>query len=291
MTPSEIESLGIVDARSRPPIKAFIEDRTYTNPSRTLADVRARGWTPTASMEQPDLAAFFQESRDAGIRKVGIPARAPNKWWGGKGNDLVFEARDDQPDTVFVYAAVDPSLPGAAESIAGLKQRGAKGIVFEPGICEEPTYLDDPIINPCYDACRAEEIPALIMGGGETGPDISFSDPRRIDTVAGRFPELAIVNVHGGWPYVQEAVGVAFRRKNVWMLPDVYFPGLPGEQDYVQAMKTFLQDRFLFATGYPFCPIAETLERILAFGVPDEILTKVLRDNAISLFDLEVSPT
>jgi predicted TIM-barrel fold metal-dependent hydrolase len=286
---SEAASLGIVDARARPPIEAFLEDRTYTNPARTMANVRARGWTPTVTMEEPTLDAFFAEAEDAGICQVGIPARAPNKWWGGKGNDLVFEARDQRPGTVFVYAAVDPSLAGAADTIAGLNERGAKGIVFEPGICEVPTYLDDPMINPCYEACQAAGLPALIMGGGETGPDISFSDPRRIDTVAGRFPDLTIVNVHGGWPYVQEAVGVAFRRQNVWMLPDVYFPGLPGEQDYLLAMQTYLQDRFLFATGYPFCPISETLDRVLAAGVPDDILTKVLRDNAVSLFELEVA--
>ena len=289
MRSSEVASLGIVDARARPPIQAFLEDRTYTNPTRTMANVRARGWTPTTTMEEPTLDAFFAESEAAGICQVGIPARAPNKWWGGKGNDLVFEARDQHPETVFVYAAVDPSLAGAADTIADLNERGAKGIVFEPGICEVPAYLDDQMISPCYEACQAVGLPALIMGGGEAGPDISFSDPRRIDTVAGRFPDLTIVNVHGGWPYVQEAVGIAFRRQNVWMLPDVYFPGLPGEQDYLLAMQTYLQDRFLFATGYPFCPIGQTLDRILASGVPDDILTKVLRDNAVSLFELEVA--
>ncbi len=130
------------------------------------------------------------------------------------------------------------------------------------------------------------DVPALIMGGGEAGPDLSFSDPARIDRVAIRFPELTIVNVHGGWPLAQAAVGVAFRRSNVWILPDVYFPGLPGEHDYVAAMKTFLADRFLFATGYPFCPISETIDRFAAFGLSDEILVKVFRDNAVRLFGL-----
>jgi hypothetical protein len=93
---SEAASLGIVDARARPPIEAFLEDRTYTNPARTMANVRARGWTPTVTMEEPTLDAFFAEAEDAGICQVGIPARAPNKWWGGKGNGLVFEARDQR---------------------------------------------------------------------------------------------------------------------------------------------------------------------------------------------------
>lgn len=278
---------GIVDARSRPPIPAFTQDRTYTNLERTLGNVRARGWTITPAMEQSDLDGYFAEVDAAGITMSGIPARFPNKWWGGRGNEPVFEAADANAGRFFPLAALDPVDPGAAESVAGLVERGAKGIVFEPGICDEPAYLDDPRIFPVYEACSGASVPALIMGGGEAGPDLSFADPVRFDRVAIQFPELTIVNVHGGWPLAQAAVGVAFRRSNVWMLPDVYFPGLPGEQDYVIAMKTFLQDRFLFATGYPFCPIQETIDRFLGFGLPDEVLGKVFRGNAVRLFGLD----
>ena len=279
--------MNLGDARSRPPIPAFIEDRTYTNLERTLGNVEARGWTPTPAMRRADLDGYLEETREAGITRSGIPARFPNGWWGGKGNDPVFEACSENADEFFPYAAVDPVAEAAAGSIAGLVMQGARGIVFEPGICDEPAYLDDARINPAYEACIAASVPALIMGGGEAGPDLSFADPVLIDRVAARFPELTIVNVHGGWPYTQAALGVAFRRSNVWMLPDVYFPGITGEQDYVKAIATFMQDRFLFATGYPFCPVQETIDRYLAFGLAEPVLRKVLRDNAVRLFALE----
>ena len=73
------------------------------------------------------------------------------------------------------------------------------------------------------------------------------------------------------------------------MLPDVYFPGLPGEADYVKGIATFLADRFLFATGYPFCPIQETIDRYLGFGLSDEVLHKIMRENALRLFRLDES--
>ncbi len=82
---------------------------------------------------------------------------------------------------------------------------------------------------------------------------------------------------------------MAFRRANVWMLPDVYFPGLPGEADNVKGTATFLQDRFLFATGYPFCPIQETIDRYLGFGLSDDVLAKVMRGNALRLLGLDGS--
>lgn len=276
--------MRIIDARARPPLPAFLPDRTYTNLRRTLANVRARGWVPTPSMAAPDLDGYRAECAAAGIVRAGIPARVPNRWWGGQGNEPVFQACADP--FYFAYAAVDPFLPGAAEGIAGLADRGARGIVLEPGIADEPSYVDDPSIDAVYEACQALEIPVLLMGGGETGPDLSFSDPVRFERVAVRFPRLTLVNVHGGWPHAQAALGVAFRRANVWLLPDVYFPGLPGETDYVLAMRTFLADRFLFATGYPFCPVGATVERYLSFGIDEQILQKVLYANAARLFRL-----
>lgn len=279
--------MRIIDARSRPPIGAFLADRTYVNLERTLGNVRSRGWTPTASMEERSLEGFLAELDAAGIELAGIPARVPNRWWGGRGNDPVFEDCAASAGRFFPVAAVNPfDDPGAADAVAGLKQRGARGIVVEAGIADEPAYVDDPRADPVFEACVAAGLPLLLMGGGEAGPDLSFCDPVRFDRVAIRHPELQLVNVHGGWPYVQEALGVAFRRANVWFLGDVYFPGLPGEADIVLAMRTFLQDRFLFSTGYPFCPIQATVDRYLSFGLPDEVLVKVMGGNAARLFGL-----
>jgi len=206
---------------------------------------------------------------------------------GGKGNAPVFAACNQSNGFFMPYAAVDPTVAHAADSIADLKAQGAKAIVFEPGVADEPTYIDDRGISEVYESCMAAELPALVMSGGEAGPDTSYSDPVRLDRIAKCFPDLTIVNVHGGWPYVQGALGVAFRRPNVWMLPDVYFPGLTGESDYVVAMKTFLQDRFLFATGYPFCPIKATVDRYLSFSLSESVIQKVFRDNAVRLFGLD----
>jgi predicted TIM-barrel fold metal-dependent hydrolase len=276
----------IVDARSRPPIEAFLGDRTYERLEGTVANVRARGWEPPPSLEQRSLDLFWTEMDEAGIELAGVPARVPNRWWGGKGNDLVLSACAAEARFV-AYAALSPyDDPSAADAVAGLKARGAVGIVVEPGIADEPAYVDDPRVDPLCEACLGEGLPLLIMAGGEAGPDLSFCDPVLLDRLAIRHPQLQIVNVHGGWPYVQEALGVAFRRPNVWYLGDVYFPNLPGEADIVLAMRTFLQDRFLFSSGYPFCPLKATVDRYLSFGLADEVVEQVMGGNAARLFGL-----
>jgi hypothetical protein len=276
----------IVDARSRPPLEAFLGDRTYAGLEGTVANVRARGWEPPPSLEARDLGLFHAEMDEAGIARAGVPARVPNRWWGGTGNDGVLAACAGEP-RLFAYAALNPyDDPTAADAVPGLKERGAVGIVVEPGIADQPAYVDDPRIDPLCEACRGAGLPLLIMAGGEAGPDLSFCDPVLLDRLAVRHPELQVVNVHGGWPYVQEALGVAFRRKNVWYLGDVYFPNLPGEADVVLAMKTFLQERFLFSTGYPFCPLKAVVDRYLSFGLTDAVLENVMGGNAARLLGI-----
>lgn len=278
--------MRIVDARSRPPIAAFLGDRTYSALEGTVANVRARGWEPPPSLEQRSLDLFWEETAAAGIDLAGVPARVPNRWWGGAGNEPVFEACTAE-SRFFAYAALNPyDDAGAADAVAGLKERGAVGIVVEPGIADEPAYVDDPRIDPLCEACLGAGLPLLIMAGGEAGPDLSFCDPVLLDRLAVRHPALQIVNVHGGWPYVQEALGVAFRRRNVWYLGDVYFPNLPGEPDIVLAIRTFLQERFLFSTGYPFCPLKAVVDRYLGFGLPDDVLENVMGGNAARLFGI-----
>jgi predicted TIM-barrel fold metal-dependent hydrolase len=277
----------IIDARVCPPIEAFVEDRTWADLQGTLQGVRERGWTVPPSMESASVDAYLSDCAAVGVRHAGLPARVPNDSWGGQGNDLVFAAADERPHFFYAYGAVDALDPDPDTTIAGLRARGARGIVVEPGLAGTPVHIDDRAVDPVYDACQSAGLPLLLMGGGETGPDLSYSDPLRHEQVAIRFPRLDIVYVHGGWPFVQGALGVAFRRRNVWMMPDVYFPGLPGEQDYVLAMRTYLQDRFLFASNYPYCPLPEIVERYHGFGLPDDVLKKVLHDNAARLFELE----
>lgn len=276
--------MRIIDARARPPIDAFRHD-PYANLETTLADLRRRGWTPTRANEAADLSVYLEELRAVGIDRVGVPARVDNAMYGGASSEDVIAACG-RHEELFAYPAIDPFADGAADEVARLKHAGAKAIVVEPGIADPPAHNDDPRFDDVWEACVAAGLPVMLQAGGGVGPDYSFNDPVAVDRLAGRFGALQIVNVHGGWPFVQGALGVAYRRENVWMLADYYFPGLPGEADYVLAMRTYLQDRFLFATSFPSCPLQEIVDRYAGLGLSDEVLRKVMGENAARLFDV-----
>ena len=57
----------------------------------------------------------------------------------------------------------------------------------------------------------------------------------------------------------------------------------PGPEDF-----TSLQDRLLFGTDFPNLPYPWARERdwLLGAGVPDEVLDKILRGNALRLIGL-----
>ena len=58
---SDIVAQGIVEARARPPIEAFIEDRTCTDLTRTLRSAAALGWTITPATRLGAMRLFNLE--------------------------------------------------------------------------------------------------------------------------------------------------------------------------------------------------------------------------------------
>jgi predicted TIM-barrel fold metal-dependent hydrolase len=185
-------------------------------------------------------------------------------------------------------ASFDPvANPDAAEEAEGLLRKGFKGIKLLPGWMPEPTKADDERLFPIYEVCVTTGKPVLIVNGGNAGPDMSYSDPISVDRVAAAFPQLKIVICYAGWPYVHQALGVLYRRPNVWLLPDSYLPGMPGEQDYLGAMKTYARERFLFSFYYPMNPLQEHINRILSLKLDPTVLERYLFGNAAELFEID----
>lgn len=272
----------VFDARVMPPAPAYATTSSWVNPAATAANVRSRGWTPAPSLLVSSMEMFEAECVEAGVTVVGLPARIPNGLWGGATNDEVRALAAQDPSTRIWFAAVDYLEPVGAVSRA--VEQGARGIVVEPYLSPIPVHVDDAAIDPIYDAAQSLGVPVLIMLGGEYGLDLSWCDPTRVERIATRFPNLNIVVVHFAWPLVDLMVGVAYRQPRVWLLLDVYFPGLPGEGDLVRAMRTFLQGRVIYGSGYPFCPQGEQLSAIRALGLPASCLSAFLYTNAARLF-------
>ena len=123
-------------------------------------------------------------------------------------------------------------------------------------------YANDPKFYPVYEYCQEQGLVVGIMLGGNSGPNlINWTNPAIITQLAADFPSVNWFICHGGWPWVTEILGTCFWYENIWIEPDLYMFNCPGAQEYINAANGFLQDRFMFGSGYPLLPLGETVRR------------------------------
>src|SRR5947207_2869574 len=150
----------------------------------------------------------------------------------------------------------------------------------------DPPWIGDAGVNLLRPTGGAE-------GPSITGPDVFPSEvgrPLYLDEVALDFPELRIVGGHIGWPWTEEAIAVAWKHRNVWIDTSAHMPK-HFPPTFVHFMRTFGQDKCLFASDWPLLPIARPLGELdehCALGAA--VRRKFLRANAVRAFKLDVSP-
>jgi uncharacterized protein len=130
------------------------------------------------------------------------------------------------------------------------------------------------------------KVPLLFMSGPLAGPDISHTDPVRFDRVARRYSSMPVVLGHGCFPYVNEAIALAFKSEvtgllNVYVSPDVY-TFAPGGKAYVEAIN-WLPKRFLFASAYSFMGVEESVRDTLKLDINEDALDDYMYRNAEAL--------
>jgi len=276
----------IIDMRCRP---AFLHDFFGATPgSAEHATARwlnrrvgARG-SDTHFERSLTQQGFLDEVRTAGLDKAVVVGRhTPSQHLP---NDTIHKIVAGNNELIGI-GAVDPALQGTdaavAEAERALRDLGLVGIDLEPGFADPPRHPDDPVYWPIYELAAQHEVPIFLMSGPTT-PDPRFNDPAPVAKVAQAFPHLPIVIYHGYWPNAQQAVGLAFRYTNIYLVPDMYL-FQPGSQAYVDAANSFLSDQLLFGSSYPFRPIRQSIEDFLELGFKESVIDAVLYRNAARL--------
>ncbi|RYD03711.1 hypothetical protein N752_18355 [Desulforamulus aquiferis] len=96
------------------------------------------------------------------------------------------------------------------------------------------------------------------------------------------FPELKIIISHGGYPWVNEAIFVAQRNKNVYLDISEY-ELTPQSEAYIQAANTLISDKLLYASAHPFVDFRESLKIFDNLPLDREVREKVMYKNAAKL--------
>ncbi len=276
----------IIDFRLRPPVGGFLDTLMYSAGERRDGFTRAVGFEPSPAAQQQSMELLLKEMDEAGIAKGVVVGRLAGTL-GSVPNDDVRRIVADYPDRFIGAASIDPTNRVAAcQTITEAVQGGFKLVNIEPGSYPVPMYADDRRLYPIYAHCEDLGVPVIMMVGGTAGPDLSYSDPIRTDRVLADFPNLKVIVAHGGWPWVTEILHIAFRRPNMYLSPDMYFSRMPGWEEYVKAADSFLSDRMLYASSFPFCPVKDYKQWFEQLPLKRENLEKVMGGNACKLLGL-----
>lgn len=279
--------MSIIDFRVRPPYKSYLN--FFTEQYRESFKEFHEGFLGTEFKGSASTASFdelIEELDRAGIEKAVVPGRG----FIDISNDDLFELTEKYPGRFIIFPFIDP-LEGqkALDDIDKYIINGkGKGIAIEPGLAEtDPVRYDDKRLFAVYKKLEENHIPLMITYSVLAYHDYNGDSPREIDSIATAFPNLTIIVAHGGWPWTLENITIAFRRPNVYLVPDVYATRGPGADDYITAAKTILKNKILYASSYPAAPIEETVDIVKnEWGLDEDTKEKVLYSNAAKILNL-----
>lgn len=278
----------IIDFRLRPPFQDYVKLGMYKNKARCGGYAADIGLKLADSIQKESMELLLEDMQQNEI-SMGVATGRVEHFAGGMSNETVINLVNTYSDKFIGFAGLNPlDWRWSIEEIHRTVVNGVlKGVVLEPGAVRPAMHGDNALLYPVYAECEKYDIPVMVMLGGNAGPNVDYSFPRIIHKIAADFPTVKFIVSHGGWPWVQEILGVCFFQKNIYLSPDLYLFSKPGWQDYVSAANTYMQDRFLYASAYPFLPL-ECVKLFVQLFNPD-ILPKLLYQNAAKLLKLDIA--
>lgn len=286
--------MNVIDFRVRPPYKEFIDldimkryQHISTDPMKWVPAIHG-GRKQVPSIVQKDINLFIKEMDEAHVTLAGVMGRRTGDVWGDVSSDTIQNLIQEFPGRFFGFAGINPHEADAVEQIDKyVGQQGFKGISIDAGWCNPPLYVDDPKIFPIYEKCSEYKCICNLTMSNAVGPDLTYTDPVRLQHVATRYPNVTFCVAHACFPYFPEVMSVVMRTQNVYLIPDMYFylPGMPGASDMAKAANSFLKYKLLFATSFPMMGFAQCVQMWAETGLTDEALELSLYNNAARLLE------
>ena len=190
-------------------------------------------------------------------------------------------SRQIQSDRILPLPSVHPQDPDGPEHVRQIAEAGLLGIKMHPYY--QNFNIDDTQLDPLYEAIQAEGLLLTL----HTGFDFAFewidkAGPKRIAHILNQFPDLKLVTTHlGSWQQWHE-VETFLIGKPVYMETSFSVKYL----DHDQLRRMILAhppEYILFGSDSPWTDQAAEIEAISKLNLPEELLDKILYQNARKL--------
>lgn len=273
--------MGIVDFRFRPHTRETLESIVQSPIFRKGLSEAGMDFEAFLAMART-VDEIAEELRAENIENAVIVGRdAETTYNFMPKHEEIIPFIQSYPDLFKGFCGVDPHK--GMESVYRLQDlvqnEGFSGAAIDPIYAQIPA--NDARYYPIYAKCCELDVPVIITSGlSPKSPRVTMdsSNPVHIDMVARDFPELKIIVSHGGYPWVNEIIGVAFRNSNVYLdLSEV--ETLPMAEAYIQAANTILQDKILFASAHPFVHYKNAIKLYGELGLTPEAYEQIMSKN------------
>jgi len=147
--------------------------------------------------------------------------------------------------------------------------------------------LDDRDYYPYYAKCEELGVPVVMQVGHSASRAPSENGrPFTADLPAIYFKSLTLLLSHTGWPWVDEAIAMAWKHPNVYLGTATHQP-----RYWPAALVDFARGRgrnkVVVGTGFPVLRHAPLLAQIDALGCTDEARHAIVHANAARIFGID----
>ncbi len=205
--------------------------------------------------------------------------------------EMVAEVVKKYPTRFKGLAGIDPneSMEGVRKLEYAIRELGFVGAHLYPHWFEmSPTHRK---YYPFYAKCAELGVPIQMQVGhclvySKDRPLRSVGRPITLDTLACDLPELKIIGIHTGWPWVEEMISVAWKHPNVYIGSDAYGPKY-WKPEFINFINSWGQDKVLFGTDFPIIDFERATREINDLGLRDHAKEKLLWKNAARVYGLD----
>jgi hypothetical protein len=204
-------------------------------------------------------------------------------------NELIARLAERHPERFIPFAGVDIMTGGEGLRVVEhwVRERGFRGLSLRPFMIGLPA--DDRHYYPFYAKCVELGVP-LSIHTSANWTSVAANDlghPRHIDPVARDFPELRIIMSHGGYPWVLEAVLLAWKYENVYLELAAHRPKYLAEpgtgwEPLLRFGQSTIADKVLYGSGWFLLnrPPADVVAEFRALPVKRAVMERWLHGNA-----------
>jgi predicted TIM-barrel fold metal-dependent hydrolase len=278
----------MIDFRIKPPTRDTARDEATALPPDLDRYDELYAMSERFTTPFDELVAEMERFSIRGIMQAEFEDTGASRYW----NQRVAELIGRRPDLFLGgIAGVDPNEPDALETLEWAHDElGLRGVVMQPGFVR--VYPTDPRCYPIYAFCARRKVPVTLHTGINftARGSIDYGRPVWVDRVACDFPELVIVCNHGGWPWVNESLAVAWKHSNVYLefgaiAPKYIADPRGGWQPLPHWMRTQLRSKVLLGTDWPMLRYDRLVEELPLLELTPEAERAYVRENAERIID------